>query len=101
MSTRKHDNSRMHDKSRGMLRESARERFMGERKEMEHELSHHKTEIVKLLNDEYTYLETTRYRGQYVVKFQHPDTHRMQKLTFHYEPNLKQLENMWNEHDSH
>ena len=100
MSTRKHDNSRMHDKSRGMIRESARERFMGERKEMEHELSHHKTEIVKLLNDEYTYLETTRYRGQYVVKFQHPDTHRMQKLTFLYENNLKQLENMWNHNDT-
>lgn len=101
MSTRKHDNSRMHDRSSGMVRESARERFMGERKEMEHELSHHKTEIVKLLNDEYTYLETTRYRGQYVVKFQHPDTHRMQKLTFHYEPNLKQLESMWNENEPH
>ncbi len=95
MSTRKHDTCHMHDKSSGMVREKARERFMGEKKEMEHELTHHKTEIMKLMNDDYSYMETSKYRGQYVVKFQHPDTHRMQKLTFHYEPNLKQLETMW------
>lgn len=99
MSTHKHDTRHMHDRSSGMVREKARERYMEERKEMEHELSHHKSEVVKLLNDDYAYKETTHYRGQYVVKFQHPDTHRMEKLTFHYEPNLKELESMWTQEE--
>lgn len=95
MSTRNHDTSRMHDRSRGMVRERARERFMEERKEMEHELNHHRDAIRKLLNEDFHYMSTSRYRRQYVVKFQHPDTHKMERVIFHYEPNLKELERLW------
>jgi len=101
MSTRKHDTCHMHDKSSGMVREKARERFMGEQKEMEHELSHHRETITKLMNDDYAFISTSKHRSQYVVKFQHPDSHKMQKLTFQFEPNLKQLENMWRATESH
>lgn len=97
MNHRKHDTCQMHDKSRGMIREKSRDRFMEERKEMEHELSHHRDAITKLINDRYTVTGTTEYRGQFVVKFQHPESHKMEKLTFHYEPNFKELETLWNE----
>jgi hypothetical protein len=85
----------MHDKSRGMVKESSRDRFMEEQKEMAHELSHHKNELTKLMNDDYSFTSSSRYRGQYVVKFQHPTTHNTKKLTFHYEPNFKELEQLW------
>lgn len=95
MSHRKHDTSRMHDRSRGMVKETSRDRFMEERKEIAHELSHHKDAIHKLMNNHYTVVGTSLYRGQYVVKFQHPTSHKMTKLTFHYEPNFKELEQLW------
>jgi len=95
MSHRKHDSARMHDKSRGMVKESSRERFMEEQREMAHELAHHKDAITKLMNDRYVATSTARYRNQYVVKFQHPDTHKMEKLTFHYEANYTELEQLW------
>jgi len=95
MSHRKHDTCHMHDKSRGMLRERSKDRFMEEKKEMEHELSHHREVIRKLMNDRYTVTGTSRYRGQFVVKFQHPETHKMERITFHYEPNYNQLEELW------
>jgi hypothetical protein len=95
MSHRKHDTSHMHDRSRGMVKETSRDRFMEERKEMEHELSHHREAIHKLMNDRYAVTGTSLYRGQYVVKFQHPESHKMEKLTFHYEPNFKELEQLW------
>lgn len=95
MSHRKHDTCHMHDKSRGMVRETSRERFTEEKKEMEHELSHHRESVTKLMNDHYTVLGIAEYRGQHVVKFQHPDTNRMEKLTFHYETNYNALQNMW------
>lgn len=95
MSHRKHDTCQMHDKSSGMIRERSRDRFVEEKKEMEHELSHHKEAISKLLNDRYTVLGVAKYRGQHVVKFQHPTSHRVEKLTFNFEPNYNALENMW------
>lgn len=101
MSTRKHDTSHMHDRSRGMVREKSRARYMEEKKEMEHELSNHREEITKLLNEDFRHFETSRYRGQYVVKFQHPDTKRIQKLTFHFEPNFSELEPMWTDSQHH
>ena len=97
MSTKKHDNRHMHDKGRSMIRESSRERFMEEKKDMEHEEAHNREEVMKLLNEGYTYRETSAYRGQFTVKFQHPDTHKMQKLTFHYEPNLNAVSPLWEE----
>ncbi len=101
MGTRKHDTCQMHDKSRGMVREKSRTRFMEEKKEMEHELTHHREQVVKLLNDDFAHFQTSRYRGQYVVKFQHPDNKRIEKLTFHFEPNYKQLEELWTESTQH
>jgi len=95
MSHRKHDTCKMHDKGRAMVKETSRDRFMEEQKEMTHELSHHKSELTKLMNDNYTYSSSSRYRGQYVVKFQHPTTHTTKKLTFYYEPNYKELEQLW------
>jgi hypothetical protein len=85
----------MHDKSRGMVKETSRDKFLGEKKEMEHELSENRITINKLLNERFTYHSTQRRRGGYVVKFQNPSTHTMEKLTFHYENNLKALENLW------
>lgn len=95
MSHKNHDTCRMHDRSRGMIKETSRDRFMDEKKEMEHELSQNKDTLLKLLNEHYTYKTTSKHRGQFVVKFQHPDTHKMQRINFHFEPNLKTLENLW------
>ncbi|MBN2898853.1 MAG: hypothetical protein JXO44_08765 [Clostridia bacterium] len=95
MSHRKHDAGKMHDKSRGMVKETSRERFMEEQREMAHELSHHRSEIEKLINDDYIATATSRSRNQYIVKFQHPTTHRMEKVTFHYEANFVELEPLW------
>jgi len=95
MSQKNHDTCRMHDKSRGMIKETSRKNFLDEKKEMEHELSHNKEVLSKLLNEHYTYKTTSRHRGHYVVKFQHPETHRMERLNFYYEPNLKSLEKQW------
>jgi len=97
MSNRKHDTCHMHDKGKSTLRESSKERFMDEKKEMEHELSHNKEVITKLLNEHYTYKTTSKHRGHYVVKFQHPSTHKMEKLNFLFEPNLRTLESIWQE----
>lgn len=85
----------MHDKGKATLRESSKERFADEKKEMEHELSKNRTVLTKLLNEHYTYKTTSKQRGQFIVKFQHPTTHKMEKLNFQFEPNLKSLENRW------
>lgn len=92
MSRIRHDNRQMHDKSRGMIRERSRDRFMEEKKDMEHELAHHRESIIKLMNEHYDVIDTRRQRGNYIVKFQHPDSHRMERLVFHYEPNYRELE---------
>ena len=99
MSQKNHDTCHMHDKSRGMIKETSRDKFLDEKKEMEHELSHNKETVTKLLNEHYTYKTTSRTRGQYVVKFQHPESHKMERLNFNFEPNLKTLENMWQTKD--
>lgn len=95
MSQKNHDMKKMHDKSRGMVKEQARARFMEEQKDKQHELNHHKTEIHKLMNEHFQYQSTSRRKNGYVVKFQNPDTHKTEKITFHYETNLKELENEW------
>lgn len=95
MSHKNHNTCKMHDKSRGMINERSRDRFIHEKKDLEHELTHHKTEIQKLLNEHYTYHSTQRRRNGYVVKFQDPTDHHMEKLTFQFETNLKTLEKMW------
>ena len=95
MSQKKHDTCRMHDKGRAMIKESSRTRYLDEKKEMEHELSSNKDTLTKLINEHYMYKTTSRHRGQYVVKFQHPTTHRMERINFHYEPNFKALEGIW------
>ena len=97
MSQKNHNTCHMHDKSRAMIKETSRERFLEEKKEMEHELSHNKETLTKLLNDHYTYKTTSRSRGQYIVKFQHPTTHKMAKLNFNYEPNYRELETIWHQ----
>lgn len=92
----KHDTRKMHDKARGMVKETSRIRFMEEQKDREHELTHHRTEIHKLLNEHYQYLTTERRKNGYMVKFQNPETHKMQKLMFQFETNLRELEEEWN-----
>lgn len=95
MSQKNHNTCKMHDKSRGMVKEASRDRFMEEKKEMEHELAHNKTMVTKLMNENFIYESTSKRRGGYVVKFQNPETHKLEKLTFQYEPNLKSLETEW------
>lgn len=91
----KHDTRKMHDKAKGMIKESSKIRFMEEVKEREHELEHHRTQIHKLMNEHYEYLSTERRKTGYMVRFQNPDTHKLEKITFQYETNLKALENEW------
>lgn len=45
----------IHDKSRGTLRESARDHYLGEKKEHEHELANAKEKITKYFNDGYRF----------------------------------------------
>ena len=98
MSQKNHNTCKMHDRSRGMVKETARTRFLGEKKNMEHELTENRTTISKLLNDKYDYHSTQRRRGGYVVKFQNHEDHTLKKLTFHYETNLRELETLWETH---
>jgi len=95
MSHKNHDMCKMHDRGKATIKETSRKNFLNEQKEMQHELSQNKENLSKLLNDHFCYKTTSRNRGQYIVKFQHPDTHRMEKLCFDYENNLKALEHIW------
>ena len=95
MSHKNHNTCKMHDKSRNTIRETTKDRFMTEKKDMEHEYTHNKTQVAKLLNDNFKYESTSKRRGGYVVKFQNPETHKLEKLTFEFESNLKHLEDTW------
>lgn len=85
----------MHDKSRGMVKETQRTRFIEEKKEMEHELTECKLMIKKFMNDHYVYHSTQKRHGGYLVKFQDPADHHLEKLNIQYESNLKTLETLW------
>lgn len=95
MSQKNHNTCKMHDKSRGMVKETSRSRFIEEKKDMEHELTEGKLLVKKLMNDHFTYHSTQRRRGGYIVKFQDPQDHHFEKLNIHYETNLKTLETLW------
>lgn len=95
MSQKNHDTCRMHDKSRGTLRETSKDRFAEEKKEMADELYQNKKNLTRLLNEHFMYHSTQQRRDAYVVKFQNPKDHQMEKLIFHYESNLKTLEDKW------
>ncbi len=93
---------RSHDKdSTKTLRESSRENFLHEKKEMEKELSASIETICKLLNDRFRYVETKSVRGRNIMIFRN-DENRIKKIKFEYEENyhraedkLKEKENEW------
>ncbi|HKL10691.1 MAG TPA: hypothetical protein VJ990_04570 [Clostridia bacterium] len=93
---------RSHDKdSTKTLRESSRENFLHEKKEMEKELSTNIETICKLLNDRYRYVETQTVRGRNVMIFRNEEN-KIKKIRFEYEKNyhraeekLKEKENEW------
>lgn len=95
MSHKNHNTCKMHDKGRNTFREASKERFMNEKKTMEHEFSQNKTLVTKLLNENFEYESTSKRRGGYVVKFQNPKTHELEKIKFEFESNLKHLEEEW------
>ncbi len=83
---------RSHDKdSTKTLRESSRENFLHERKEMEKELSASIETICKLLNDRYRYVETQNIRGRNVMIFRNEEN-KIKKLRFEYEENYHRAE---------
>lgn len=83
---------RSHDKdSTKTLRESSRENFLHERKEMEKELSSSIETICKLLNDRYRYVETQNVRGRNVMIFRNEEN-KTRKIRFDFEENYHRAE---------
>ncbi len=88
-------NKPVHNKARGMVKESSRERFMHEQKEIEHEFNENKTTIMKLMNDRFTYYDTRKQKNDWVIRFQNPDDKSMRKVTCHFEANYEHLKPLW------
>jgi len=81
------DYLRTHDKaSTKTLRESSRDNFLHERKEMEKELASSIENIAKLYNDSYRYVETQNVRGRNVMIFKN-DGNKVKKIKFEFEEN--------------
>ncbi|GEM_PF-1023399 len=83
---------RSHDKdSTKTLRESSRENYLHEKKEMEKELSYNIETICKLLNDRYRFVETQNVRGRNVMIFRNEEN-RIKKIRFEFEENYHRAE---------
>jgi hypothetical protein len=81
------DYLRSHDKdSTKTLRESSRDNFLHERKEMEKELASSIESIMKLHNDRYRYVETQSVRGRNVMIFKNEEN-KVKKIGFEFEEN--------------
>lgn len=59
----------VHDKSRGTIREQAREHFLQEKKEHEHELSDARTKIMKLVNEGYFFEKRENRKHEVYIYF--------------------------------
>ena len=84
----------MHDKARGMLREKSKDRYLHEKKEMEHELQQNRETIEKALNENYHFVKETTSHHSKVVHF--TDDNKVIKVRFDYEDNFVKLHELWN-----
>ena len=85
----------VHDKGRSMLKETSRKRFLLERKELQHEMSTHKTEILHLMNDKYEWVEDLFEKDHYTVRFRQPQSKDVVEVPFFYESNYNTLKDIW------
>ncbi|MBF4693573.1 hypothetical protein [Fusibacter ferrireducens] len=84
----------VHAKSKNTLRDGAKNHYHSEKKELEHELSQNKTEILKLLNDGYRYERTSKEGFRTIVHFINNDQHRIE-IQFDFFDNFKALEDLY------
>jgi len=87
----------VHDKARGMFKEASRQRYNLEKKDKEHELTHHKDVITKLLNEKYTWVEDIHESDHYIVRMFKEQTHDAVEVPFYYETNYVELKSLWQE----
>jgi hypothetical protein len=87
----------VHDRSSQTFREKSRNRYANEKKEKEHELQDNENDIMKVMNDHYEFLRSSRDHGSYVVKFQNPESHRIKNFRFEFEDNYEKLKTLWEE----
>lgn len=95
MSRQNHNMCKIHDRGKSTLKASSKKRYFLEKKEMDHEFSHHENQVQKLLNENFQHLSTVRRKEGYLVRFEHPNTHEHEQLLFQFESNLKHLEDSW------
>ncbi len=80
----------VHDKSNGTIREEARNHFLAEKKEREHEINHAKIQIQKWVNDGFYYEKTEDLHNGVRVTFTNKDKHK-QHLDFMFPDNYNLL----------
>jgi hypothetical protein len=85
----------VHDKSRGMFREASRQRYNLEKKDKEHEFSHHKEVIEKLLNERYEWIEDLHEGDHYLVRLHQNSSKDTVEVPFYYETNYTELKGIW------
>ena len=86
---------RGHDKARGMVKETAKDRFLNEKKQLEHEYHENKEIIEKLMNEKYDYFGTKEMHSMYYVSFKNSANGDIQELLFQFHDNYSKLKDMW------
>ena len=84
----------VHSKSKNTLRDGAKNHYHSEKKELEHELSQNKTEILKLLNDGYRYERAEEEGSKTIIHFVNNDRHEVD-ICFNYIENVKSLKSLY------
>lgn len=84
----------VHSKTGETLREKSKERYLNEKKQFEHELSHNKELIAKALNDGYRYTKTEDDHFCQVVYLKN-DNQKTKKITFDFPENYNELKSLW------
>lgn len=97
MMNRQGGSNHRHDKGRGMIRERAREQFVREHKEMDHEMIRNRDMVMKLINDGFEYLETERSDNRFDVAFINHRTHQTRHCYFDFEANYTAMMDLWRE----
>ncbi len=85
----------IHDKTRGMIKETSRDRFYSETKEMEHEFQGNKTTLEKALHENYRFEKETLSHHVSVIHLVN-DQKKHIKVRFEFEENLNKLRPMFN-----
>lgn len=81
-----------HDKdAKKTLRESSRENFLHEKKEMEQELAMNIETMKKLINERYRCIDIQKIRGKNVMIFSNEDK-KTKKIRFEFEENFHKAE---------